>query len=149
MAGRVGIWASTSPLPFLSLPPPHTISQPRPGSFHCQCGWGREADGCCWLMGAAEREGAEWSPRPVAAWPQDPGSSPCPGPRCGRKGHLSPRAGAGCQSVRPGKPGPKGWAGPALPPAGGSRPRCRGRATRQGSVLGLRPRVSLLTQSWP
>lgn len=58
-----------------------------------------------------------------------------PGPRGGRKGHLCPRAGAGFQSLRP-KVGP----GPALPPAGGSRPRCRGRATKQGSVLGLRPR---------
>lgn len=141
----------SAPFSLLTLPHPHprAISQPRAGSFHRQCGRGLEADGRCWLMGAAEREGAEWGPRLVASGPQDPGRSSCAGPGRSRKGPLRPRAGAGNRSLRPGKHGPRGRASACAAALRGSRPWCRGRATQQGCVLGLQPRVSLPTQGWP
>lgn len=114
--GRSAAWGSERQL--LSSPCSH---HPRPPPRHLPAsGWELplpvrarpEADGFCWLMGAAEREGAEWvRPARRPARPQG-SSSPPAHSGIGVEGLPPPRA-----STRP------AWAqrwgpGPCLRPAG-------------------------------
>lgn len=104
-----GVGASTSQLPLLPRPspPPTPSSRPLAGSFHYQCGRGRRQMGAAdwWGLPSAR---ALSEARGVPPGLQGPGSSLCARPEAGEKVHLHPRAGAGSQSLRPGRRGRKG-----------------------------------------
>lgn len=65
-----------------------------------------EAEGCCWQMGAAEREGAEWGPRdgPPGLWVAAARPPPAPG---GSEGTPSPQELARGPRAHPGQRGLK------------------------------------------
>lgn len=153
MVGLVRVGAWTSQLPFLALNPPLCCLPAASRQLPLPVRVRPEADGCCWLMGATEREGAEWGPS-CSCWASKSLQLTLRLPRQGPKGHLRPRAGAGSRSTAAPPPPSQACVGKVghtlrCGPPGASRPLRQSCATPQGSALGLRQQIFLPTLGWP